>query len=440
MRKIAFVLLAALIAVGCGSSDDSEKETSSSMSSTTVIEETTTTEDEYVAPVDEEEDGYEEDDWDGAQQDSDRDTLVFLISGITGEDLGFVNVGFSGCVVDAVAEASGDDYSTALANVYSDDDAYSMEFEAAAISCISYLSAAELARLAEADDASDEDAPTVLDYDPQPVFWTIPEGEECGSQEYGRYIMIDGFCNNADICLDDPGHEACGDPAQYDWTSHACPVSDIHGETVRYGESLCQPIFCINENPSHVLCDDPSNYDDPEYSDEDHSSYDFVGTDCATADSDRKVTPNWPYDSGIHEGPSNSATMRIGTHDDYDRWVLEFREDSTPPTGCDIRWTGEDIELTASESAFRPAPSMSGNKFLTITLKSSNGFYLPEGEQYYGPLNLYGDDIDAFNLVHATSFAEYEGYATWAIGVAYESEFTVGTLSDPARLIIDICH
>lgn len=50
------------------------------------------------------------------------------------------------------------------------------------------------------------------------------------------------------------------------------------------------------------------------------------------------------------------------------------------------------------------------------------------------------DDIDAFNLVHATSFAEYEGYATWAIGVAYESEFTVGTLSDPARLIIDICH
>ena len=261
MRKIAFVLLAALIAVGCGSSDDSEKETSSSMSSTTVIEETTTTEDEYVAPVDEEEDGYEEDDWDGAQQDSDRDTLVFLISGITGEDLGFVNVGFSGCVVDAVAEASGDDYSTALANVYSDDDAYSMEFEAAAISCISYLSAAELARLAEADDASDEDAPTVLDYDPQPVFWTIPEGEECGSQEYGRYIMIDGFCNNADICLDDPGHEACGDPAQYDWTSHACPVSDIHGETVRYGESLCQPIFCINENPSHVLCDDPSNYD-----------------------------------------------------------------------------------------------------------------------------------------------------------------------------------
>jgi len=433
MRKIAFVLLAALIAAGCGSSNDSEKEISSSMSATTVVEETTTTEDEYVAPVAEETDTNDD------QGDPARETLVVLISEVTGFELGFVNDGFSGCIVDAVVETEGGDYSAALENVYSDEDAYSMEFEVAFVSCISYLSGAELAMLAEAEDTSDEDVPVVLDFDPAPSFSTLAEGEECGTQEYGQRIMIDGFCVSADICLDDPGHEACGDPADYDWTSDSCPVSDLYGQTLRYLDSDCMPDLCIVEDPGHELCGNLHDHES-EHSDEDHSSYDFVGTDCATADSDRKVTPNWPYDSGIYEGPSNSATMRIGTHDDYDRWVLEFREDNTPPTGWDIRWTGEDIELTASESEFRPAPSMSGNKFLTITLKSSNGFYLPEGEQYYGPLNLYGDDIDAFNLVHATSFAEYEGYATWAIGVAYESEFTVGTLSDPARLVIDICH
>ncbi len=251
MRKIAFVLLAALIAAGCGSSNDSEKETSSSMSSTTVIEETTTTEDEYVAPVTEETDAND------AQGDSSRDTLVVLIGGVTGSELGFVNEGFSGCVVDAVVETEGGDYSAALENVYSDEDAYSMEFEVAVVSCISYLSGAELAMLAEADDASDEDVPVVLDYNPQPVFSTLAEGEECGNQEYGRKIMIDGFCVSADICLDDPGHEMCGDPADYDWTSNGCPVSETYGQTVRYMYSDCMPDLCVVEDPGHELCGNP---------------------------------------------------------------------------------------------------------------------------------------------------------------------------------------
>ena len=433
MRKIAFVLLAALIAAGCGSSNDSEKEISSSMSATTVVEETTTTEDEYVAPAAEETDTNDD------QGDPAREALVVLISEVTGFELGFVNDGFSGCIVDAVVESEGGDYLAALENVYSDEDAYSMEFEVAFVSCISYLSGAELAMLAEAEDTSDEDVPVVLDFDPAPSFSTLAEGEECGNQEYGQRIMIDGFCVLADICLDDPGHEACGDPADYDWTSDSCPVSDLYGQTVRYLDSDCMPDLCIVEDPGHELCGNLHDHES-EHSDEDHSSYDFVGTDCATADSDRKVTPNWPYDSGVHEGPSYQATSRIGAHDGYDRWVLEFDEGSTPPTGWDIRWTGDTIENDGGGEDVDLTAHVDGNKYLTVRLKSSTGFWRTDGEMYWGPGDLYGSDVGASNLVHVSSWGEYEGYTLWAIGVEYESDFTVGTLSDPARLVIDICH
>jgi len=333
MRKIAFVLLAALIAVGCGSSDDSEKETSSSMSSTTVIEETTTTEDEYVAPVTEEEDGSEEDEWSGAQQDSDRDTLVFLIGGVTGSELGFVNDGFSGCIVDAVVGLEGGDYSAALENVVSDDDAYSEELEVAAIGCISYLSGEELVRLTEASVEDDDDTPA---------------------------------------------------------------------------------------QPSDLV--------------------DYSDADCDVWGSDPKVSPNWPYDSEMYDGPSLQADARIGAHEYHDRWVLEFSEDSTPPTGWEVMWTGDVVEVDFGEDDWDPTDEVDGSQYLMIKLRATNGLGFPEDEWYDGPWDLYGSDAGTVNLVHASNLGGFEGYSTWAIGANQESSFNVSALDSPARLVIDICH
>ena len=57
---------------------------------------------------------------------------------------------------------------------------------------------------------------------------------------------------------------------------------------------------------------------------------------CDSWDADPKVTVGWPGSSGDFSGPSIQETARIGAHDGYDRWVLEFRPGSTPPTGWEI--------------------------------------------------------------------------------------------------------
>ncbi len=64
---------------------------------------------------------------------------------------------------------------------------------------------------------------------------------------------------------------------------------------------------------------------------------------CDSWDADPKVTVGWPGSSGDFSGPSIQETARIGAHDGYDRWVLEFRPGSTPPTGWEIWWTGNYI-------------------------------------------------------------------------------------------------
>ncbi len=158
---------------------------------------------------------------------------------------------------------------------------------------------------------------------------------------------------------------------------------------------------------------------------------------CDSWDADPKVTVGWPGPSGDFPGPSIQETARIGAHEGYDRWVLEFRSGSTPPTGWEIWWTGSTIE---SDGEYDPTATMEGTEFLTIRMLSSSGWALPEEEWYDGPRDLYGSDAGTSNLMQASLKGDFEGYSTWGIGVDHEAPFNVFTLADPSRLVIDICH
>ena len=161
---------------------------------------------------------------------------------------------------------------------------------------------------------------------------------------------------------------------------------------------------------------------------------------CDSWDADPKVTVGWPGPSGDFPGPSIQETARIGAHEGYDRWVLEFRPGSTPPTGWEIWWTGNYIDSDVGEESFDPTEAVEGLEYLTIRMLSSSGWALPEEEWYDGPEDLYGSDVGTSNLMQASLMGDFEGYSTWAIGVDHEATFNVFTLAGPARLVIDICH
>ena len=161
---------------------------------------------------------------------------------------------------------------------------------------------------------------------------------------------------------------------------------------------------------------------------------------CDSWDADPKVTPGWPGPSGYFPGPHIQETARIGVHEGYDRWVLEFRSGSTPPGGWEIWWTGSTIETEVGEEGYDPTATMEGTEFLTIRMLASSGWALPEEEWYDGPEDLYGSDVGTSNLMQASLMGDFEGYSNWAIGVDHEAPFNVFTLAGPARLVIDICH
>ena len=161
---------------------------------------------------------------------------------------------------------------------------------------------------------------------------------------------------------------------------------------------------------------------------------------CDSWDANGKVTDGWPGPSGDFTGPSIQETARIGAHEGYDRWVLEFRPGSTPPTGWEIWWTGNYINSDVGEESFDPTEEVEGLEYLTIRMLSSSGWALPEEEWYDGPEDLYGSDAGTSNLMQASLMGDFEGYSTWAIGVDHEATFNVFTLAEPSRLVIDICH
>ena len=74
--------------------------------------------------------------------------IVNLLNEVIEQDLGFVNSDYTECIVDAVHEESGDGYETMMETIMTDDDAYAMAVEDAAIACISLLTDEEFEMLA----------------------------------------------------------------------------------------------------------------------------------------------------------------------------------------------------------------------------------------------------------------------------------------------------
>jgi hypothetical protein len=122
--------------------------------------------------------------------------------------------------------------------------------------------------------------------------------------------------------------------------------------------------------------------------------------------------------------------VRVGTHTDYDRIAFEFDagipryqiETATPPFYADP--SGLPLQIA-------------GSAFWKITLIGGTSVKPDGGSSYAGPTNF----VPNFNaLVQLSEGGDFEALSTWYVGLTDTSCVRVLTLSDPARLVIDIRH
>jgi chitodextrinase len=117
------------------------------------------------------------------------------------------------------------------------------------------------------------------------------------------------------------------------------------------------------------------------------------------------------------------TAVRVGSHDGYDRLVMEF-SGAVPSYTVSIQ----------SGTQFTQAP-----KGDTVTFEGSNGVLVTvkqiDWTAYAGPTAF---DPRYLVLQQARLVQNFEGTQQWAMGIAGTPAVRVFTLSSPARLVIDV--
>src|SRR5205814_10103600 len=129
--------------------------------------------------------------------------------------------------------------------------------------------------------------------------------------------------------------------------------------------------------------------------------------------------------SGGKTGVANSITARVAEQDGYDRFVLQF--DSIVPT------------YTVKRQA-KPVFKLGGSG-QTVTLNGTSGILVSVhpaigATTFTGSTDLVHSDFQV--LKEARQTQDFEGYVSWGLGVSRPTCMRVFTLSDPARLVVDL--
>ncbi|HEY8179165.1 MAG TPA: hypothetical protein VIH33_02090 [Candidatus Limnocylindria bacterium] len=122
--------------------------------------------------------------------------------------------------------------------------------------------------------------------------------------------------------------------------------------------------------------------------------------------------------------------VRVGTHGDYDRVVIEFDEgipsytldEATPPLLADPSGMTMDVE---------------GSAFWSLVLQGGTRVTVDGSMSYDGRTDFTPDFPALAELVEA---GDFEAVSSWYIGLHASTCARVLTLTDPTRLVIDIQH
>jgi hypothetical protein len=122
--------------------------------------------------------------------------------------------------------------------------------------------------------------------------------------------------------------------------------------------------------------------------------------------------------------------VRVGTHDGFDRVVIEF-EDGTPAFTLDtatppLVQDGSGAEL-----------DVDGNAFWQLVMRDASRAGLDGMPVFEGPTNV---NPGFPKLVELIEGGDFEAVSTWYFGLAADSCVRVLALSEPSRLVFDIEH
>src|SRR5918992_1233151 len=127
---------------------------------------------------------------------------------------------------------------------------------------------------------------------------------------------------------------------------------------------------------------------------------------------------------------ANYTDVRVGTHDGYDRVVIEFAN-GVP-----------EMSLQRAEPPFLQDASgipldVQGDSVLKLVMRNATALTESGEISYDGPRDF---DPGFPQLVDVLAGGDFEAMTTWYIGLNDEACIRVFSLSDPDRLVIDVEH
>lgn len=124
------------------------------------------------------------------------------------------------------------------------------------------------------------------------------------------------------------------------------------------------------------------------------------------------------------------ADVRLGVHEDSDRFVLEFT-DRVPGYSVGYRPLPAHVDPSGRE-----IPLPGANAMVQISLNPATATGWTDGERtYFGPSTVKAETTE---VTEAKSAGDFEAVLTWVVGLRREVPFHVSALDGPPRLVVDL--
>jgi hypothetical protein len=158
-----------------------------------------------------------------------------------------------------------------------------------------------------------------------------------------------------------------------------------------------------------------------------------VDTTPATSEPCEPPTSTDPVSVDFPMGMSSlvGREIRTGAHPCFERVVLELQGEGEMP-GYRVGYVADPVKLSPSDIEV----DIAGDA--TLVLSVAAWMTTMEGEGYDGPDRITPTNVDTIDELRLIE--NFEGMHQWAIGLDRERPFSVTTLDDPPRIVVDIAR
>jgi hypothetical protein len=130
------------------------------------------------------------------------------------------------------------------------------------------------------------------------------------------------------------------------------------------------------------------------------------------------------------EEPQEITGVRTGLHDDYDRVVLDLSGDE-PSLG----WFARLVDETYEDGSGRPV-EVEGDRFVELGINGID--WTREAPERYDGATVQGASTEV--VTEVVFGVLFEGQQQIFVGLREDTDYRVFSLSDPARIVIDVRH